>query len=161
MFEAATLAPSCANNQPWRFLVCRTADALERARDALSGGNYWAKKAPVLVVVLTSDEYDRRRTDDRRYAQFDTGMATMALMMQATREGLYAHTMAGFEPLKLRENFGIGAEMRVVTMIAIGYPGSSDHLSEKHKEQELSERTRLPLSRVVSHDTWSPGDSPS
>src|SRR6056297_3016412 len=107
IFDAGTKAPSCSNKQPWRFLVATEGQALEDAREALMGGNYWAKKAPVLVVVTTRDEFDCQLNDDRNYAQFDTGMAVMGLLMQATREGFYAHPMAGFEPSTLREKFNI------------------------------------------------------
>ncbi len=154
VFTAATLAPSCFNNQPWRFLVCNEGEALAKARECLIGGNYWARQAPVLLAVLTGDELDCNLSDERHYAQFDTGMATMNLMLQATREGLYAHPMAGFNPVALREAFGIGAETRVITMLALGYPGSSDHLSEKHLSLETSARVRRPLGEVVLMNEW-------
>lgn len=155
IFTAGTYAPSCSNKQPWRFLVCNEGQALENARDCLNGGNYWAKLAPMLVVVTTRDALDcHDMSDDRNYAQFDTGMAVMGILMQATREGLIAHPMAGFDPLKVREHFGIEPETRVITMIAIAYPGETGHLSDKHKESEVSERSRKPLSEVVMFNEW-------
>lgn len=155
IFTAATMAPSCSNKQPWRFMVASEGEALEKARDALLGGNYWAKKAPVLVVVTTRDSFDCQLNDDRNYAQFDTGMACFGLMLQATREGLYAHPMAGFDPEKLRSHFNIEADTRVITMIALGYPGNTSHLNEKHAESETSERSRLPLDDVIQWNGWS------
>lgn len=154
IFRAATMAPSCSNKQPWRFLVCDQDPALTKARHALNGGNYWAKVAPVLVVVTTRDEFDCQLSDDRNYAQFDTGMAVMGLMLQATREGLYAHPMAGFDPAKIRESFNIEPETRVITMIAIGHPGDGSNLNEKHAESERSGRTRLPLEQVIQWNHW-------
>lgn len=159
VLTAATYAPSCSNKQPWRFLVCLDDVALDKARAALNGGNYWAKVAPVLVVITTKDELDCRLNDDRNYAQFDTGMATMNLMLQATQEGLYAHPMAGWDPSILREQFGIEPETRVIAMLALGYPGSTDHLNEKHLESERSERSRKPLDEVVQWNSWSALDS--
>ena len=155
IFDAATKAPSCSNKQPWRFLIASEGEALENARAALNGGNYWAKVAPVLVVVTTRDEFDCRLSDDRNYAQFDTGMAVMGLMMQATREGLYAHPMAGFDPAVLREKFGIEPETRVITMVAIGHPGDASNLNEKHSESERSERSRKSLDEVLQWNGWS------
>ena len=154
VFTAATLAPSCFNNQPWRFLVFSEGESLEKARASLTGGNYWATEAPVLVVVLTADELDCNLSDERHYAQFDTGMATMNLMLQATREGLYAHPMAGFNPAALREAFGIGAETSVITMLALGYRGSGESLNEKHTELETSDQNRRPMTEVVSMNEW-------
>jgi nitroreductase len=156
VFEAATKAPSCNNKQPWRFLIADEGEALAKAREALASGNYWAKVAPVLVVVTTQDDLDCRLSDNRDYAMFDTGMAVMGLMMQATREGLYAHPMAGFSPETLRESFGIEDETRVVTMIAIGYPGDGTNLNEKHAESEKSDRTRKELAEVVQWNGWQP-----
>ena len=46
VFNAAILAPSCNNKQSWRFVAFTQGEALENAREALLGGNYWAKKAP-------------------------------------------------------------------------------------------------------------------
>ncbi len=153
-FNAAILAPSCNNKQPWRFLVCTADGSVETAREALLGGNYWAKKAPVLVVVMTSYELDCKLTDDRNYAWFDTGMAVGNLLLQATREGLYAHPMAGFDPFVLREKFNIGDDTRIITMIAIGKPGDSDHLNEKHLESETSQRSRKAIDEVFSLEKW-------
>lgn len=154
IFTAATMAPSCSNKQPWRFLVCDKEESLKKARGALNGGNYWAKVAPVLVVVTTRDELDCRLDDDRNYAQFDTGMSVMALLLQATREGLYAHPMAGFDPAVLRKAFNIEAETRVITIIALGHPGDGSNLNEKHAESERSARQRLPLEDVMHWNHW-------
>ncbi len=155
IFNAAILSPSCANKQPWRFMVCTTDGSIEKAREALLGGNYWAKKAPVLVVVMTSDDLDCKLNDNRNYAWFDTGMAVMNLILQATHEGLIAHPMAGFDPMVLREKFDIGDETRIVAMIALAKPGATDHLNEKHLAQESEEQTRRPIGEVVSWEKWS------
>ncbi len=155
IFKAATLSPSCANKQPWRFMVCTADGSIEKAREALLGGNYWATKAPVLVVAMTSDDLDCKRNDNRNYAWFDTGMAVMNLMLQATHEGLIAHPMAGFDPAILREKFSIGDETRIITMIAVAKPGATDHLSEKHLTQEDEEQSRRPMGEVFSWEKWS------
>lgn len=155
IMQAAHLAPSCANKQSWRFLVCDSDPARQQTREALTEGNYWALAAPVLVVVTTADSIGCRLSDDRNYAQFDAGMATMNLMLQATHEGLYAHPMAGFEPAKIRAAFGIEPDTRVVTVIAIGYPGNAVVLNAKHAESEVADRDRKPLSAVVMWNEWS------
>ena len=50
ILEAARWAPSCANNQPWKYYVC-TGDSAAAVRQALLGGNYWADNAPVYLVA--------------------------------------------------------------------------------------------------------------
>lgn len=155
LLTSATLAPSCSNKQSWRFLACTNDESLKKAREALNGGNYWALKAPVLIVATTKDDLDCKLSDDRNYSQFDLGLGVMNLLLQATHEGLYAHPMAGFDPLKVKENFGIDDDVRVMAVIAVGHPGSSEHLNEKHLASETAGRDRKPLGDVVQWDGWS------
>lgn len=154
IMTAATYAPSCSNNQSWRFLVVMEEQALGKIREALAGGNYWAKKAPVMVAVATRLDLDARLSDRRDYALFDCGLATENLQLQAVREGLYVHPMAGFDPLKVKEAFQIPEEFIVITLVALGYPGESSHLNDKHRELENSPRFRKPESEVICYDNW-------
>ena len=154
IMTAATYAPSCFNNQAWRFLVITDAAALTKVREALSDGNYWAKKAPAMVVVATKIEFDCRLSDGRDYAFFDCGLATQNLQLQAVKEGLYAHPMAGFDPLVVKKNFGIPDDFTVITLVAMGFPGSDAHLSEKHLKVEKSTRTRKPEQEVIGYNEW-------
>ena len=154
IMTAATYAPSCNNNQSWRFLVVTEEQALNRIREALAGGNYWAKKAPVMVAVVTRLDLDAQLSDRRDYALFDSGLATENLQLQAVKEGLYVHPMAGFDPLIVKEAFKIPDEFIVITLVAIGYPGETSHLSEKHLKAEQSPRTRKPESEVICYNGW-------
>ncbi len=153
LMRAATYAPSCFNSQPWRFMVVKE-EGLEKLHNSLSGGNYWAKKAPAIVVVATKMSFDAKLSDNREYALFGCGLATQNLLTQAMREGLYAHPMAGFDPLVVKEAFAIPEDYIVITLIAVGYPGSMDGLSEKHQLAEKSESNRKPEEEVICHEKW-------
>jgi nitroreductase len=154
IMTAATYAPSCFNNQPWRFVVINAKDALDKARTSLSEGNYWAQKAPVLVLAATKPDIDCQLKDRRDYALFDVGLATANLILQAVKEGLIAHPIAGFNPVKLKADFGIPEEYILITVIVIGFPGDEAHLNAKHLAQEHSERDRKPESEVIMYNTW-------
>lgn len=154
IMTAATYAPSCFNSQSWRFIVVTGDDALEKIHQSLPDGNYWVKKAPMVVVVATKEELDCQLSDRRDYALFDCGLATENLMLQAFKEGLYAHAIAGFEPLKVKALFNIPDEYIVITLVAVAFPGDSTHLNQKHKELETSPRNRKPEAEVICHDTW-------
>jgi len=69
------------------------------------------------------------------YALFDTGTAVGLLLTQATQMGLVAHPVAGYDPLKVKELFGLNGV--VITLIAVGYWGNLDILNEKHATIEL------------------------
>jgi nitroreductase len=154
IMTAATYAPSCFNNQPWRFLVVTESDKLKDMHAALSGGNYWAKKAPVMVAVITKPDLDAQLSDRREYAVLGCGLAMENLMLQAFKEGAIGHAMAGFDPLVVKEKFSIPEEFIVIALIAIGYPGDESHLSEKHIEMEHSPRDRKPESEVITYNAW-------
>ncbi len=75
IMKAAHLAPSCFNNQPWRFSVVNDKDKLLELDEYIPSGNYWLKKAPVLIAVHSKPESDCRLSDSRDYFLFDTGLA--------------------------------------------------------------------------------------
>ena len=154
IMTAATFAPSCFNNQSWRFLVATDDDALNKVFGAVSEGNYWFKKAQAAVVVATKLEFGCRSSDRRDYAFFDCGLAVENLMLQGFKEGLYAHAIAGYDPGRIKEAFQISDEYIIITLVALGYPGEDAALSEKHKKLEHSERVRRPESEAICYNAW-------
>ncbi len=131
MIEAARLAPSCFNNQPWRFLFLEGHDALVKGREALSEGNrLWASRAPLLIVAYSRRQDDCLPKDGRQYHEFDLGLACMNLMLAATERGLTCRPMAGFDPAAIRESFHdlrlVGGEERFKIVFDISTaPGTS------------------------------------
>ena len=154
LMTAATYAPSCKNSQPWRLLVAKSDESLKKIHDSIMGGNYWVKKAPVVALIATRYEFDGRLDDQRDYALFDCGLAVENLLLQAVREGLHAHPIAGYEPVKVKESFNIPMDYILVTLVAIGYPGDDSHLQGMHSELEHSPRERKPEGEVISYDAW-------
>lgn len=148
ILEAARWAPSCANNQPWKYFVCRGEQAVA-IREAILGGNYWADSAP-LYLVAAVDKADSCRLDDERdYAFLDLGLSMQSLLLQAHAEGLVAHPFAGMKPLKVKEILNISDNYRILTLIAVAYPGGDRELSEKHMASELDPGQRKPLDEIL------------
>ncbi|AEH50271.1 redoxin domain-containing protein [Pseudothermotoga thermarum] len=147
LIEAAHLAPSCFNNQPWRYIIVTDKQTLEKLWESLTSGNYWMKNAPAMIVVYTKEDFDCKLSDNRNYALFDTGLSVGFLMVQATRMNLVAHPVAGYDPLKVKEIFGIDGI--VITLIAVGKRGNFDSLNEKHLEREFGERQREPFEKIL------------
>ena len=156
LFRAAHQAPSCANNQPWRFVAVDDPGQLARMKEHLTGGNYWAKPSPLIIAVASRPEMDCRIPDGREYYAFGCGMAAMNLMLQATEMGLIAHPIAGFKQAPIKEILGIPAGVQLITLIILGYPDDDlSDLSDKHHAEETSDRVRRPLSDVVSWNRFS------
>jgi nitroreductase len=160
LLEAATLAPSCSNNQPWRMIAV-SGDTLPAIKETLTESNKWATRAPLIVVFATKPSLDCRLDGGRDYAYFDLGQAALALQLQATREGLYAHPIAGFSLPKIAKALGIPEDFVPLTLVIIGKPGDSSLLSEKQAEAERAPRLRKSLAEVAFRDRWpTPSERP-
>lgn len=157
LLEAARWAPSCFNEQPWRYLVFDGTDseALDRARKCLVEGNAWALKAPVLMLSVAGEFFERNGKPNR-HAQHDVGLASENLVLQAQEVGLVAHQMAGFDSDRARAEFGIPPEYTPMAMIAVGYPyrGKVEDLPEKLRERDLAPRGRKALGEVAFAGSW-------
>ena len=116
---AASLAPSCFNKQPWRYVAVHDPQVLARMHQALAKGNEWAQDASMLIAVCSQRELDCV-LGEREYYLFDTGMATAFLLLRATELGLVAHPFAGFKPKMTAEILGIPPAMTVIALVAIG-----------------------------------------
>ncbi|MFQ5722305.1 MAG: nitroreductase family protein [Candidatus Aminicenantales bacterium] len=148
--QHAQLAPSCFNNQPWRFVFVYGARALKKMHEALSSGNEWAQAASMIIAVCS-----RRQDDciirDREYYQFDTGLGVAFLILRATELGLVAHPIAGFSPKKTRQILNIPEEYQVITLIIVGKHSDkiSPVLSQNQREAEKKRPKRIPLKKFV------------
>lgn len=148
LMEAASLAPSSYNEQPWYFIVCdRTSNdaSYDKTLSTLVEFNQnWAKNAPVLVIVVAASRSTHNNTLNR-HAQYDTGAAAYGMMLQATSLGLMAHQMSGFDTEKLTKLFAIPADHVPMAVMAIGYPAST---------QETMPKKRKPLSENFFMGSW-------
>ncbi|MEM0492725.1 MAG: nitroreductase family protein [Candidatus Thermoplasmatota archaeon] len=152
----AKLAPSCFNNQPWRFLFVYDPTLLEKLREALFKGNEWAYDASMIIIVLSKKEYDCIMKDGRAYYHFDTGLASAFLILRATELGLIAHPIAGYNPEKVRLIMGIPDDIEIITLIIIGKHADTIKpvLTQKQVESEKHRPERLPVDRFVYRNTY-------
>jgi nitroreductase len=156
LFEAARWAPSSSNQQPWAYIVATKDDKenFDKMLGVLVEFNAgWAKNAAALAIAVAELTFTQNNTPNRN-AQYDTGAASALLSVEATARGLAVHQMAGFDPEKARQTFGIPAGWEPIAALAIGYPGDPDSLPAKLKDRELAPRTRKPLSEFVMAGHW-------
>ena len=123
LFEAAQWAPSCFNEQPWRFAVASKAvdaEAFDRIASTLAEGNAWALKAPVLGIAIANLSFSRNGNPNR-WGGYDTGQAMAHLTVQAQALGLNVHQMGGFDAAKALEVLEVPAGHEAMAAFAIGY----------------------------------------
>jgi len=145
LFEAARWAPSSMNEQPWSYLYA-TKDQPElygKLLDALSESNrVWAKDAPLLILSMARKTHFRNGAANAS-ARYDVGAANAFLSMQATQFGLNVHQMGGYDRQKAIESFNIPETHEPLVIMAIGYLGDAENLSENLKQREVAQRERF------------------
>ena len=160
VLEAARWAPSCFGDEPWRFVVSnRFEDEVSwQAMLALLApkNQEWAQHAPVLILACADSEF-RQNTKPNRWAQYDTGQASMSLCLQATALGLVSHQMGGFDGEKAREVLHIPIQFTPVAAIAVGYQGDINSLDEGFQATERAARKRQPMSDNFFSGIWGHG----
>lgn len=161
LWQAVTLAPSHGNSQPTRILVAESEPARTALVAALSDGNRgWAAAAPLLCALCAMSAHDRTQPNSdgttRELWAFHAGIACGNLLAQATALGLTAHPMAGFDEPAVRAAFGTPPDIRVLAVVAIGYPGGLGQLPEDLRERETAQQERLTIGQVVARDHWDP-----
>ncbi len=160
LLAAAHLAPSCNNTQPWRFVAVDDPDVLAQVKEALPGGNYWAKLAPVIIAVASRRDLDCVLSDSRDYFLFGCGMAVGNLMAQATSMGLVAHPIGGYKPEVVKAVLGIPEAYVLITLVIVGRPGDVNLLSDKHRAIELGPRDRRSMDTIRAWNRFTFQDPP-
>jgi nitroreductase len=156
LLEAARWAPSCSNEQPWRFIVARKEDAATFAKilSVLDESNQiWTRHAPVLMLAVAKRTFSATGKPNR-WGPHDVGLALGSLTLQASAMGIFVHPMAGFDPDKARSVFHIPEDFEPMTGVAIGYLGDPNTLPEKLKARELAPRTRKSMNEIVFGGDW-------
>ncbi|MCG8325745.1 MAG: nitroreductase family protein, partial [Thiotrichales bacterium] len=147
----------CFGDEPWRFVICNrntNETAWQNAFACLTEGNRgWAVNAPVLILVCANNIFSRN-DQPNRWAQYDTGAASMSICLQATSMGLMVHQMGGYDSDKSRDVFSVPEQFTTIAMMAVGYQFEEDELPEGLREREMSERHRSDLGQLFFDGTW-------
>ena len=143
ILEAARLAPSASNVQPRHFIVVTDAEM----REALSAGMFakFLKQAPV-VIVACGDE----KKSPKWYA-IDVAIAVENMVLAATGEALGTCWIGSFDEDKVRAILKIPKNLRVVVLLAIGYPSGKEGLGSKVIRMV---RKRKSLDEIVSIEEY-------
>ncbi len=157
LLEAGRWAPSCNGEEPWRYLVWeRSRDPLgwQKAFDCLTGSNQaWVRNVPLLMLSCAGSRFTHNDKPNR-WAQHDTGMASLSIALQALALVLIAHQMAGFDADRARAAFRIPDDFTPMAMIAIGYQADPATLPPDIKAKELAPRKRRPLRERFFGTQW-------
>ena len=151
LVDAARWAPSCFNEQPWRFYLSSEQTFDEYLALLLEANQAWAKHASVIGFLVGRRRF-RRNDKPNDFSDFDCGAAWMSLCLQARAEGLYTHGMAGIDQAGIADYLGLDPTAdKVIMGFAIGRIGDPASLDEGMREREL------PSPRLALADIWLAG----
>ncbi len=150
LLEAARYAPSCFNEQPWRFIIADDKENRQRMIDILAESNQiWAKKAPVLILICSKKTFTQNNQDNY-WNRFDAGTCWGYLSLEAQKRGFVTHAMGGFRRGKAKELFHLPEEVEPLAVVAIGRYGDKNDLPLELQEREHPE-TRLEIEELIIH----------
>lgn len=131
--EAARMAPSACNAQPWKFIVVNDPQLKDRVADYTTSGplvpmNHFTRQAPLLVVLVRESPNLTSKLGtllkDKPYTLMDIGIVALQFCLQATAEGLGSCILGWFNEKKVKELLHIPKSKRAELIITLGYSSS-------------------------------------
>lgn len=140
--EAARLAPSASNGQPWEFIAIDDPKIKEAvAKQTFSNlvsFNRFSLQAPVLIAVISERESMinkiGEKMKDKSFTLIDIGIAVTHFCLQATEEELGTCILGWFNEKRVKEILAVPQSKRVELIITMGYPQSKEIRPKKRKE---------------------------
>ena len=147
--EAARLAPSACNAQPWSFVVVDEPELKNQVADATSsrvlGMNHFTKQAPVHLLLVEEKVNISSGIGGwikkKDYAQMDLGIVAAHIVLAAQAEGLGSCIVGWFDEDKIKNLLQIPSSKRVWLDIVIGY-----------STQPLRKKSRKSIDTVLSYN---------
>ena len=130
--EAARIAPSAHNAQPWRILVVDDPALKERLTAAAFSGFYsgskFAAQAPIILALLARPSKTVARVGSRiqgiPFYLLDMGIAGEHIVLQAEELGLATCWMGWFNYRRARKVLAVPRGFKLVALMPLGYAAS-------------------------------------
>jgi len=151
--EAARLAPSACNSQPWRFIVVDDKQLKNKLCDAAFSGIYsvnaFCRMAPVVVVVISEKSKFLARIGGMfrgtKYYLIDIGIAIEHFVVQAEELGLGTCWIGWFNEGAIKPILNIPQRKKIDILIALGY---------YDREKLGPEHDREPINKIASFNSY-------
>jgi nitroreductase len=141
ILEAARLAPTACNLQPFQLIVLHT-----KGREAdlkRIYGSSWFTQAPLVVCACGIPSESWKRRDGKSYYEVDVTIAMDHLILAAANLGLGTCWIGDFNPDSAREILGLPDDVEPIAFTPLGYP--ADRPGYKSKKS---------LNEIVRYEHW-------
>lgn len=151
ILEAARLAPSACNAQPWKFIVVTDAEKRMQIADAtaskLLSMNHFTKQAPIQLVLVEENANFTSNVGgwatNKHYPHIDLGIIASHVTLAATDEGLGSCIIGWCDEKKVQKALEIPKNKRVMLIILLGY-----------SSQSKREKKRKNIAEIVSYNKY-------
>ena len=151
ILEAARLAPSACNAQPWKIIVVSDAEKRRLVAEATASKilsmNHFTKQAPVQLVLVEENANFTSGVggfiSNKHYPHIDLGIVASHICLAATDEGLGSCMIGWCNEKKICKVLDIPNNKRVMLVILIGYT-----------EQKQLDKKRKSLDEIVSYEEY-------
>ncbi len=144
ILDAARLAPSGINLQPWHYIVVQEREHRKALIAAEPPFNNWMKSAPLLIVACV------KKTN--AYSLIDLGLSIENLLLRATDLGLGSTPTVTHNKDKLRKLLKISEDYSPEITIALGYAKEKKSLTEKVMKAVIKGKKNL--SEIISWEEF-------
>ena len=141
VLEAARLAPTAANRQPFRLIVITTEGRETELQRIYS--RHWFTQAPLIICACAVPEEGWVRRDGKPYVEVDVTIAMDHLILAARSLGLGTCWIADFDPAAAREILGLPDGIEPIIFTPLGYPADQPR-PKKRKD----------MSDLVRYERW-------
>lgn len=141
ILDAARLAPSGSNRQPWKFVVVRDAETRKRLVGACCDQGF-VGQAPVVIAAMGLMP-DRVMRCGVPGDPVDVAIALEHVSLAATAEGLGTCWIGAFHQDQLRAVLGVPRHVKVVGVMTLGYPAD-----------RARPKTRKSIKEIICYDQW-------
>lgn len=143
VLEAARLAPSGKNLQPWKFVIVQDG-ALKKKLAKASNAQEFIAKAPLIIVACGfPDECYRAMGRYMKSWPVDVSIALEHLILQAQEEGLGTCWIGSFEEEEVKSLLSVPPDVKVLALTPLGYPA-----------EEPDFRGRKSLEKIISYESF-------
>ena len=141
VLEAARLAPTAANRQPFQIIVIRTAGREAELRRVYH--REWLTQAPLVICACGVPAQGWVRSDGKNYTDVDVTIAMDHLILAAANVGLGTCWIGAFDPAAAREVLGLPDDVEPIAFTPLGYPADTPR-----------PKGRKPLEELVRYERW-------
>jgi len=122
ILEAARLAPSANNVQPWKFVVIRDEERRKKLTEICKGQKF-VEEAPI-VIAICANNTDYTMSYGQKAYTVDATIASEHIVLQATELGLGTCWIGSFFHDRMAELINLPEDYKIVGLLPLGYPDS-------------------------------------